>query len=103
MYVAAYFWMASALLAWWRVTVYLLEEAFGEGAAKIVTAFPTAMMKRKPLLNAGLGEPGICSPKQNMLQGTVKPRDVEAPEAQAANGHAANEHASRAVEVQQHI
>jgi hypothetical protein len=25
----AYFWMASAFFAWWRVTVYLLEEALG--------------------------------------------------------------------------
>lgn len=26
---AAYFWMLSSLAAWWRVTVYLIEEAYG--------------------------------------------------------------------------
>lgn len=25
---AAYFWIVSAVLAWWRVTVYLVEEAY---------------------------------------------------------------------------
>jgi hypothetical protein len=58
---ASYFWMLSALLAWWRVTVYLVEEAFGPGHA-ITKFFPigrTPMEKRAPLVIPGLGEPGV--------------------------------------------
>jgi hypothetical protein len=58
---ASYFWMLSSLLAWWRVTVYLVEEAFGSGHA-ITRFFPigrTPMEKRAPLVIPGLGEPGV--------------------------------------------
>lgn len=58
---ASYFWMLSALLAWWRVTVYLVEEAFGTGH-KITRFFPigrTPMEKRAPFVIPGLGEPGV--------------------------------------------
>jgi len=58
---ASYFWMLAALLAWWRVTVYLVEEAFGPGHA-ITRFFPigrTPMEKRAPLVIPGLGEPGV--------------------------------------------
>ncbi|KAL3477428.1 GPR1/FUN34/yaaH family-domain-containing protein [Aspergillus californicus] len=57
---AAYFWIISAILAWWRVTVYLLEEAFGN--ARFIKFFPifrTSMEQRKPLLVPGFGEPGV--------------------------------------------
>ena len=58
---AAYFWMLSALLAWWRVTVYLLEEAYGPGSP--ITRFApigrTPHEKRQPLVVPGLGEPGV--------------------------------------------
>ncbi|KAI9375940.1 GPR1/FUN34/yaaH family-domain-containing protein [Aspergillus egyptiacus] len=57
---AAYFWIISAILAWWRVTVYLVEEAFG--SASILRFFPifrTGFEKRKPLVVPGFGEPGV--------------------------------------------
>ncbi|KAI0592754.1 GPR1/FUN34/yaaH family-domain-containing protein [Biscogniauxia sp. FL1348] len=68
---ASYFWMLSALLAWWRVTVYLVEEAYGPGHA-ITKYFPigrTPMEKRAPLLIPGLGEPGV-------KRGVPKPTEV---------------------------
>jgi hypothetical protein len=58
---AAYFWMFSSLCAWWRVTVYLVEEAYGPGH-KVTRWFPigrTGMEKRAPLVIPGLGEPGV--------------------------------------------
>ncbi|KAI1336706.1 GPR1/FUN34/yaaH family-domain-containing protein [Xylariaceae sp. FL0016] len=58
---ASYFWMFSSLMAWWRVTVYLVEEAYGTDHA-ITRFFPigrTALEKRAPLLIPGLGEPGV--------------------------------------------
>ncbi|KAJ9218444.1 hypothetical protein DTO027B5_1272 [Paecilomyces variotii] len=57
---AAYFWIISSILAWWRVTVYLAEEAFGRGTVqKFFPIFRTPMEKRRPLLAPGLGEPGV--------------------------------------------
>lgn len=58
---ASYFWMLSALLAWWRVTVYLVEEAYGPGTV-ITKFFPigrTPQEKRAPVVIPGLGEPGV--------------------------------------------
>ena len=58
---ASYFWMFSALCAWWRVTVYLVEEAYGPGHG-ITKFFPigrTSQEKRAPLVMPGLGEPGV--------------------------------------------
>lgn len=58
--VAAYFWLISSILAWWRVTVYLVEEAFGTKAlAKYFPLFRTPWEKHRPLLAPGLGEPGV--------------------------------------------
>lgn len=59
--VAAYFWMLSALLAWWRVTVYLVEEAYGPDSVvtKFFPIFRTRLEKRAPLVMPGLGEPGV--------------------------------------------
>lgn len=58
--VAAYFWIVSAILAWWRVTVYLMEEAYGEsGIVRLFPVFRTPQEKRQPLLVPGLGEPGV--------------------------------------------
>ncbi|KAG9686827.1 hypothetical protein KCU98_g1797, partial [Aureobasidium melanogenum] len=59
--VAAYFWMFSALLAWWRVAVYLIEEAYGpkSGIAKFFPVFRTATEKSAPMVVPGLGEPGV--------------------------------------------
>ena len=58
--VAAYFWIISAILAWWRVTVYLMEEAYGKGPLiKYFPVFRTPQERRQPLLVPGLGEPGV--------------------------------------------
>lgn len=61
MKVAAYFWIVSAVLAWWRVTVYLVEEAFGPDS-RVTTFFPifrTPWEKTAPYIIHGLGEPGV--------------------------------------------
>lgn len=59
--VAAYFWILSSLLAWWRVTVYLVEEAYGPN--HVITKFfvigRTPQEKRAPLVMPGIGEPGV--------------------------------------------
>jgi hypothetical protein len=54
----SYFWM---LCVWWRVTVYLLEEAYGPDHT-ISKFFPigrTPMERRSPLVIPGLGEPSV--------------------------------------------
>jgi hypothetical protein len=53
--------MASALLAWYRVTVYLMEENFGPESTimKFFPIFRTPMEMRAPLVMPGLGEPGV--------------------------------------------
>lgn len=53
--------MLSALLAWWRVAVYLIEEAYGPTStiAKFFPTFRTVHEKSAPLLVPGLGEPGV--------------------------------------------
>lgn len=58
---AAYFWLLAALLAWWRVTVYLVEEAYGADSpiTRFFPIFRTGLEKRAPLVQAGLGEPGV--------------------------------------------
>lgn len=58
---AAYFWLLAALLAWWRVTVYLIEEAYGpkSSVAKFFPVFRTSLEKSSPLIVPGLGEPGV--------------------------------------------
>lgn len=56
--VAAYFFIASSFFAWWRVTVYILEEAFGP-ESKYYPIFRLAAEKRKPLVVPGVGEPGV--------------------------------------------
>ena len=57
---AAYFWIISAILAWWRVTVYLIEEAFGKSAiTKVFPIFRMRAEKGKPLVAPGIGEPGV--------------------------------------------
>lgn len=58
---ASYFWIFAALCAWWRVTVYLVEEAYGPDHV-ITRFFPigrTPMERRAPLVIPGLGEPGV--------------------------------------------
>jgi hypothetical protein len=58
--VAAYFWIVSSVLAWWRVTVYLIEEAYGKtGLVRFFPIFRTPVEKRQPLIVPGLGEPGV--------------------------------------------
>ncbi|MCJ1299181.1 hypothetical protein MMC08_001973 [Hypocenomyce scalaris] len=58
---AAYFWIISSVLAWWRVSVYLMEEAFGPKSwvSKIFPVFRLPTEKRAPLVVPGLGEPGV--------------------------------------------
>jgi hypothetical protein len=61
MKVAAYFWMLSAMLEWWRVTVYPLEEAYGPNSI-VTRLFPIIGIpsdKKGPLAMPGLGEPGV--------------------------------------------
>lgn len=69
MYVAAYFWIVSAILAWWRVTLYLLEEAFGREFRwmRYLPIFKTSREKQKPLVIPGFGEPGV----QRAMPGVV--------------------------------
>lgn len=60
MKVAAYFWIISAILGWWRVTVYLIEEAFGQHPfTRVFPIFRTKTEKNRPLLAPGLGMPGV--------------------------------------------
>lgn len=69
---ASYFWMLSALFAWWCVTVYLVEKAYGPNHV-IVKFFPIGrvpMKKRAPFLIPGLGEPGV-------KRGVPKPMPVD--------------------------
>jgi len=58
---AAYFFIISAILAWWRVTVYLIEEAYGPKStvAKFFPVFRLRMERNAPLIVPGLGEPGV--------------------------------------------
>lgn len=56
---AAYFWIISSILAWWRVTVYLMEEAYGKRITRYFPIFRTPRDKRQPLLVPGLGEAGV--------------------------------------------
>ncbi|KAK5168387.1 uncharacterized protein LTR77_006957 [Saxophila tyrrhenica] len=58
---AAYFWMLSSLAAWWRVTVYLVEEAYGPNHF-ITKFFPIVRLpteKKAPYVIPGWGEPGV--------------------------------------------
>ncbi|KAI1545163.1 hypothetical protein PtrSN002B_007351 [Pyrenophora tritici-repentis] len=57
----SYFWIFAALCAWWRVTVYLVEEAYRPDHT-ITKFFPvgrTPIERRAPLVIPGLGEPGV--------------------------------------------
>ena len=58
---ASYFWVFATLCAWWRVTVYLVEKAYGPD--HVVTKFfpigRTPMERRAPLVIPGLGEPVV--------------------------------------------
>ncbi|KAF2963493.1 hypothetical protein GQX73_g10085 [Xylaria multiplex] len=68
---ASYLWMFSSLCAWWRVTAYLVEEAYGPDHW-ITKFFPigrTSLEKRAPILIKGLGEPGV-------KRGVPKPQHV---------------------------
>ena len=58
---AAYFWMLSALLAWWRVTVFLIHEAYGPAStvSKFFPVFRLPIEKKSELVVPGLGEPGV--------------------------------------------
>lgn len=58
---ASYFWMFSSLCAWWRVTVYLIEEAYGANhpVTKMFPIFRTPMEKNAPFIIPGIGEPGV--------------------------------------------
>lgn len=58
---AAYFWIISSLAAWWRVTVYMLEEAYGPNhvITKFFPIFRTPQEKKSPYVIYGLGEPGV--------------------------------------------
>jgi len=58
---AAYFWIFSSILAWWRVSTYLIEEAYGP-RSKIASFFPVFRLPKErsaPLIVPGMGEPGV--------------------------------------------
>ncbi|KAF2397787.1 hypothetical protein EJ06DRAFT_139103 [Trichodelitschia bisporula] len=60
MKVAAYFWIVSSILAWYRVTVYLMEDSYGGTVfAKMFPLFRLPIERGRPLLVPGLGEPGV--------------------------------------------
>jgi len=58
---ASYFWMLSALLAWWRVTVYMIEEAYGADSrvTRLFPIFRTSFEERAGYVVSGIGEPGV--------------------------------------------
>ena len=58
---AAYFWILSAMLAYWRVTAFLIEEAYGAESrmAKFFPIWRLPIERKQPLLQPGLGEPGV--------------------------------------------
>lgn len=58
---AAYFWIISAILAYWRVTAYLIEEAYGPDSrmAKFFPIFRLPIERRAPMVVPGLSEPGV--------------------------------------------
>lgn len=58
--VGAYFWLIASILAWWRATVYLMEEAFGHNRiVKLLPIFRTPPDSKRPLMVPGFGEPGV--------------------------------------------
>ena len=91
MKIAAYFWMLSALLAWWRVTVYLVEEAYGPDSVvtKFFPIFRTRIEKMAPLVMPGLGEPGVKRGVPKMVTENFGYDIVTGPHA-FANGSATN-------------
>jgi uncharacterized protein len=56
---ASYFWMLSALLAWWRVIVYLLEEAYGGKVMSFFPVFRTSRERNASFVIPGLGKCGM--------------------------------------------
>lgn len=58
---AAYFWIVSAVLAWWRVIVYLVDEAYGP-RSKIACFFAIVRLPKEkdavPVVPS-LGELGV--------------------------------------------
>ena len=67
--VAAYFWIISSILAWWRVTAYLVEEAYGKGSPmmKWFPVFPFPIEKKSAYLVPGLSEPGVTRAKRGII------------------------------------
>lgn len=64
--------MLSSLFAWWRVTVYLIEEAYGSNhvLARVFPIGRVPMERRAPFVIPGLGEPGV-------KRGVPKPMAVD--------------------------
>lgn len=82
---AAYFWMFSSLCAWWRVTVYLMEEAYGADHP-ITRFFPvlrTTFEKDQPYVIPGLGEPGVKRGVPKVMPLGVRQRKVEKDDSQS--------------------
>jgi len=59
---AAYFWIFSAIVAWYRVAVYLFEEAFGVRQSKFYPRFVTRWGKQRERFAPGYGEAGVIQP-----------------------------------------
>lgn len=56
---AAYSWLVSAGLGWLRVTIGLLEEAYGDKAPWLFSLSKVYKDKLSPPVNPGFGEPGV--------------------------------------------
>lgn len=60
---AAYAWLVSAGLGWLRVTIGLMEEAYGDKAPWLFEMSKVYKDKLSPPVNPGFGEPGVTSAK----------------------------------------
>ncbi|RMY42057.1 hypothetical protein D0866_00168 [Hortaea werneckii] len=80
---AAYFWIFSAILAWRRCTVYLIEEAYGADS-KFFPIFRTQWENKASWVISGIGEPGVKRGVPKM----VSEKALLAGAENARNGHA---------------
>ncbi|KAI7217835.1 hypothetical protein KC333_g3951 [Hortaea werneckii] len=84
---AAYFWIFSAILAWWRSTVYLVEEAYGADSkvTKFFPIFRTPWEKKASWVISGIGEPGV---KRGVPKMVSEKGLLAGAEQKEGNGHA---------------
>ncbi|KAI7236128.1 hypothetical protein KC330_g3922 [Hortaea werneckii] len=84
---AAYFWIFSAILAWWRSTVYLIEEAYSADSkvTKFFPIFRTPWEKKASWVISGIGEPGV---KRGVPKMVSEKGLLAGAEQKEGNGHA---------------